>query len=133
MSSTSRYTGTLLYVSFGGTAMTGDQRAFQVTESAGEINATAGSDPSEVYLAGFIGREATMDQLGTTDGTTNWNAMPPGASGSLLWAPQGTATGKPKFTALSKLLERSQSYPYDDVVSVTYRWRINADPGTAIY
>jgi hypothetical protein len=39
-----------------------------------------------------------------------------GASGTLIWAPEGTAAGKPKHQVVAIVKNRSRSMPYDDIV-----------------
>lgn len=121
-------------MSFGGTALSTDMQEFATTEEANEIDATACNDTSSVYLAGMIDRSATATILDATDGTANFNMLTPQASGTLIYAPQGTTAGKPKFTINSAvLLSRNRTVNYSDAVSYEVNWRLNAAPTAGTY
>jgi len=121
-----RFTGKDLYVKFGTTVLTADHREFNVGEAADQIDASAGSGTRKEYLAGLVDGNASMTLLGTTGGTTTWAACAPQTSGTLEWAPEGTAGGKPKFTCGTAIvLGRDTAYPYNDVVSYDIKWGLS--------
>jgi hypothetical protein len=112
-----RYAGTALYVKFGSTVMSGDHRVLKTSEKADSIDATAGADTRKTILPGLAEGDASLSMLGTIGGTAPWAAVAPRTNGTLEWAPEGTAAGKPKYTVDSYVLGRDASYPYNDVVS----------------
>lgn len=123
MAIANRYVGKDLYATFicsaGTIVLTGDQRSLSVDRDADTVDITAGNAGDKSYLATLKDGTAeieVLDQAGTT-ATSFEAAMPEGTSGTLIYAPQGTATTKPKrgFAAIVKSV--SVEYPYADVVS----------------
>lgn len=122
-----RYAGTALYVKFGSTVLTGDHKAFKTSEKADQIDATGGADTYKTWLAGVRDGDCSMNLMGTTGGTAIYNAVAPGVSGTLEWAPEGTAAGKQKWTcSTAVVVSRDADYPYDGVVSYDVGWKLNA-------
>lgn len=122
MSIANRYTGKDLYAQFicaaGTIALTGDQRTLTVDREVDMVDITAGSEADKSYKATIKDGSASvevLDQAGVA-ATDIEVAMPEGTSGTLIYAPQGTVTGKPKrgFVALVKSV--GVEYPYSDVV-----------------
>jgi len=128
-----RYAGTALYVKFGSTVLSGDHRTFEVNETAGEIDASAGNDRRSAYLPGRIDGEANMTLLQSEGGTALFQAVSPQSSGTLEWAPEGTASGKPKRQCLAVALDRSENMGYDEVAMLNIRFRLSGDLTESAY
>ena len=130
------YSGTALVVKWLGTAITGEQRTFRTSESADEIDATAGADVFKTYLPGPRDGEASitiLDAAGTA-GTATWSKLAPQQTGTLQWYPNGTAAGQPVLACATAVsLGRDREFPYDGVVSIDARWRLSTSvtEGTA--
>jgi hypothetical protein len=117
------YTGKNLYITFDGNVLTGDQRTFTVTETMEVVDASAGADVARTYLTTLEDGSATLELLHQEDGTVLWGNVDKGTSGTLIWAPEGTATGKAKHTVTAIVISREQSMPYDDVVALTIEFQ----------
>lgn len=115
------FSGSALYLAWvwsGGTiALHGSFREFSWTPTLSLIDASAGSDSFRQYIAGIgeggdIGWTAVMQESGTALIT----ALARGTRGTLLYGPEGTATGKPKFIIPAMSKGPAFTQPYDDIV-----------------
>ena len=129
-----RYTGKDLAIAWvwtGGTAwLEADFRSMSTTEDQESADSTAGSDTYKAYIptvADASGEVQLLDTTGAT-GTTEWGAIAPANVGTLVWYPEGTATGKPTHTAPAFISSRQREFPYDDVVSITASFQFTAAP-----
>lgn len=121
------FTGKNLYVSFGGTVLSGNQRTFSANEEAGLVDASAGADVARSYLKTLEDGTATIEILGDdgAGGPTLWAAVKPGTSGSLIWAEEGNTTGQPRHTVNALVSSRKKDSPYDDVVVYTVEFQFS--------
>lgn len=113
------YVGKDLYVSFGGTVINAAHRAFDVNRSVDTVDTTAGADTDKSYLATL--KDGTMKLTlldDNTAGTASRRALTVGGTGVLMWGPQGTAVGKPKYGCDAIVTAFSESYPYDGEVQI---------------
>lgn len=112
------YTGKNLYVEYGGVDISGDYRSLNVDRSVSTYDATAGSDEDTSHLIGVRSATATLQVIvENTSGTAIRHVLHEGASGTLIWGPEGTATGKPKYGFLATTTSMADQIPYDDTVS----------------
>lgn len=129
-----KYTGKDMVILFNGVDVSGQGRAFEVSEEADEIDATTyGSDDKE-YIVGMTDRDSSLEVLDDASSATVRNAVRVGSSGSLVWYPRGTASGNQKLSVGTAIVKsRTISYPHDDVVmmSVSVRLSGGIDDGTA--
>lgn len=111
--------GSALYASFGGTLITGDQRAMSWESSVNLIDTTAGADVAESHVTGTTNASISIDWLVSTDaaGSATNSALAEKNSGTLLWGNYGTAAGSPKYGCVATVESVSQDAPYDDVLS----------------
>jgi hypothetical protein len=142
MAIANRYTGQNLYAEFicsaGTIALSGDQRSLTVDREVDVVDVSAGADTDKSYLATLKDGTAeieVMDQASVA-ATGLEAAMPEGTSGTLIYAPQGTASTKPKrgFAAIVQSL--SVEYPYSDAVVYTISFQKSGTllfSGTAQY
>lgn len=142
MAIANRYTGQNLYAEFicaaGTIALSGDQRSLTVDREVDVVDITAGSETDKSYLATLKDGTAEIEVLdqASVAATGLEAAMPEGTSGTLIYAPQGTASTKPKrgFAAIVQSL--SVEYPYSDVVVYTISFQKSGTllfSGTAQY
>jgi len=129
-----RYTGKNLVVSWvysrGTVSLNGDFRSFKTNESVDTADKSAGADTHRSFVPTLRDTTASLEFLDTTgsSGTAQWAATEPGTEGTVVWSPQGTASGAPKYSAAAFIESRDRSMPYDDVVSVTVEFHIQAEP-----
>lgn len=128
-----RYSGRDLYVSFNGVALS-PIRSVELNDEAAEIDATASQDTRGQFLAGIINGDWSVECLDDDTTNTTYNGLAPQTTGTLIVAPQGTASGKKKITYDSAVaLTRGRSTPYGDVVMLTGGGRLNSAPTLATY
>jgi len=111
------YTGKNLYITFGGTVVSGDQRTLSKNGSVDTVDTTAGADTDKSYELTL--RDATFDITildNGGDGSAVRAALYEGNSGTLIYAPEGTAVGKPKYECYAHVTSFNTSYPYDGEV-----------------
>lgn len=117
------FTGKNLLVKWihtGGTVdLSGDFRTVSLTPSIGYANATAGSDASEVYLATVKDVKVSYSGVNPSAGTATEDALVEGTFGTLTIQPQGTATGKRKYTVPAFSSGANVTFPYNDTCEIT--------------
>jgi hypothetical protein len=128
MTVANRYTGKNLYVAFAGQELSGDFTAWEVTRTSDTADVTAGSEDARSYLATLKDATFRLERFDTaTGGSAVMAALVEGASGTVEFGPQGTATGKPKYSAVAIVTNVSSSYPFSDAVVVTADFQRSGD------
>lgn len=127
-----KLSGKALYVSFAGTVLSSEMRSFDVTLTQETADATAGADDYRNYVNTVKAIEASMEivmKQHSTGGSAIKAVLAAGAEGTLLWGPEGTAAGLPKYGFYARVSEASEAIPFDDVwtKSVTFQ-----NAGTAL-
>jgi hypothetical protein len=120
-----KYSGAALYLEFAGSNFSATRRTLDVTHNMETADATAGADAYRNFVTTVKMIEASAEILGltaATGGSAQIAATQPGAFGTLIWAPEGTSTGSPKWGFYAMLSEISPSYPFDDVVVHNAKW-----------
>lgn len=116
------YTGAGLYVQWVGSVSTvtlqGDFRSFSIKPTIGLAKATAGADADEVYLKTVKDAQMSWAGVAQTGGTVLEDALAEGVEGTLIVGPEGTATGKRKWTIPAIALGASFNIPYAEVVEI---------------
>ena len=124
-----RYAGTNLYITFKGTAVSTDYRELSITREMGDVEVTAGSDAAATYVNTYKKGSFKMKLMDQTDGTalsSYKNMMVEGASGTLIWGEEGTATGKPKHTIVIKVDSLEPSLTFDGEATLDISGKFNA-------
>lgn len=114
-----KYSGAALYLEFAGTNISSTRRTLDMTHNMEKADSTAGADQYRNFVSTVKMIEASAEILSlthATGGSAQVAALQAGALGTLIWAPEGTATGKPKWGFYAMLEEISPAYPFDDVV-----------------
>lgn len=133
------FAGTAVYVGWaytGGTVnLAGNYRKVDYKPSIEMIEVTAGGDAAKLYLPAQKDGQFTISGLLDTSGTVGAAAgtlLVEGASGTILYAPEGTASGKPKATipAYSLGLQWGVSYNAVSEFSVTFQQNGTRTDGT---
>lgn len=121
------YTGTNLYIVFGGTVLSADYRSFEPEEEMGVEDASAGSDAARIYKTTLKDGNASLTcrSIAGTAGTAKWANIPVGAEGTLEWGPEGTATGKIKASVNAIVSNRSLPNEYDQVAEWSWEWQFS--------
>lgn len=127
------YTGEALYLKFGSTVLSGDFRQFSVSENVDLVDASAGADAARTYLARLEDGTASLRLLDQSDGTALWDALDKGTSGTLEWAPEGTATGNGRHYAVAIVSSRERSMPYDGVVELSVEFQLSGVVTDTVY
>ena len=126
------YTGKDLIVSWaslvGGTViittdLSGDYRALSYKPSVGKVAATAGSDVFEAYL--MTTKDTVIEYTGVmqTGGTALEDALASGVFGTLTVGPEGTATGKRKYTIPAFAMGGNFNYQYKNEVEISCQFQ----------
>jgi hypothetical protein len=119
-----RMTGKDLYVGWidsSGTAnLSGDFTAFTPDYELETADLSAGADVMRAYKGTLKNFKATLEQFYTgTAGTAVAARLEPGDTGTLLWGPLGSASGKPKWGIHTLVTKVSMPIPFDDGIKVT--------------
>ena len=116
------FTGKNLVVTWvhpGGTIdLSGDYRTLSYKPSIGMVNATAGSDAFESYLATVKDTSISLTAVQQSAGTATEDALIEGTLGTLTIQPEGTATGKRKYTIPAYALGANFDWKYNDTVEL---------------
>ncbi len=122
------FAGSAMYLAWvypGGTVtLQGDFRTFSWSPSLNWIDATAGADTFEELLPSFgTGADITCTMVMQAGGTALLAALDRQTAGTLIYGPEGTATGKVKYTIPATSAGPQFSQPYNDVVELTASFR----------
>lgn len=121
--------GSALYAHFihaGGTVvLTGDQRSMSWDDTQSFADTTAGSDAATSQVTTTYSVTGSFDFLDNGESEAYASIMFPGASGTLVWGPQGTATGKPKYELPIDWEGMSNSAEYSSEITKSATWRNN--------
>ena len=134
-----RHTGKNMYITYNGTVLSADYQTVTVKREFGKAEKTAGADSHASYIPTYGDTSVELEVLkkGGTAGTTEWGvlvgALGTSTDGTLIWAPEGTASGKPKTTATGFIESLETEYPFDDIVKVTITFQCNATPSDTVY
>lgn len=123
------YTGSGLYVKFGSTVLSSRFKSWEETQEAGLANASAGADTMNTYLSTLDDGSASLELLEAAVGTALFNAVAPRTSGTLEWGPEGTTSGKPKYTVVAIVKSRKRSVVHDDVTKLSIEFQFNSSTG----
>lgn len=123
------YSGKQLYVSFKGTAISGDHRGMDVASGVKIEDTTAGADVAESHIV--LTTNATIDltilDLDGAPGQAIRTLLVEGATGELLYGPEGNAATKPKFGCQATVTSVNKGYPYDGAVELKVTFTRNGD------
>jgi hypothetical protein len=124
-----RYTGLDLYISFKGVSLQTDKRTFTVNEAIDQADSSAGTSIDRTHILTQRGAEFSLEYLETlgSAGSALRTALALGGSGTLIYAPEGTATGKPRYACIASVVGLDRAYPFEDVVTVTANFVKNGE------
>lgn len=121
MASAGQYVGSSWYGTWthsAGTAvLSGNQTKFGMERTVDTIEVTAGSDTQKAYLPTVTDNKFTYAyyDAGTAAaaGTLLASVLKPNTQGTITFAPQGTATGKPKYQIAAVVTSQKIEYAFD--------------------
>lgn len=126
-------TGTNLYLIFGSTVLDTDYRSFSATEEGGLVDASAGSDTNRTYLTTLKDGSASATIVVQSGDTNTWDAVAPQTSGSLIWALEGTTTGKRHYDVDAIVASREVSMEYADLIVGDIEFQFSGAVSNATY
>lgn len=134
-----RKAGTNAYIKFNGGTVNSDYRTLDVSRSIDIVEKSAGSDGAKTYITTLKDGTASLEM--TYAGGTATNSylaqFSVGTEGTLEWAPEGTATGKPKFAVNAIVVGHSHTSPYNELITYTVDFQfsgtVTSDVFTATY
>lgn len=123
--STSRYTGDGLYATWKGQVITNSFTNMEQSDSIDTVDITAGDERDRAHIATIRDAEITLDifEEAIAGGTVLRRELYVGNSGTLIWGPEGTATGKPKYSCVATITSISRGIQFDGAVarSITFQ------------
>jgi len=136
-----RFSGSAMHLAWiwtGGTInLHSEFREFSYSPTLSLIDASAGSDTFRNYLPGIgEGGDISLTMVMptySTGGTALLAALASGNQGTLIYGPEGTATGRPKVTIPAFSRGPSFTQPYDDVVELMCGFQQSSAASTAAY
>jgi Flp pilus assembly protein TadG len=122
MSAINRYIVNAAYLAWNSVNITDDYVSVKMDSKATLVDVTAGNDPDMSYKTGRRDNTWTIEFVDvgtatTASGGTVARIFYAGNSGTVEFAPQGTATGKPKY--LGVMVVESVSTPYTSYNKIT--------------
>ena len=126
MGATDRITGKDLYVTFCGTAMSGDFTSVSFNEEGDLVDLTAAADAFHYYASlNCKDGECTLEAF--YGGSATFVNVAVNTAGTLIIAPKGTAATNPKYTWSRAIVKsREQSLPYDDGVTISVTFQLSS-------
>jgi len=136
-----RYTGNLLYISFGAVVISTDYKSLGVSESMDTVDVTAGSSIDRTHIPTLRAVEFSLDafQVIGLNGTALRAKFATGVQGELIYGPEGTAAGKPKYACLVTVISSDVTYPFDGDISLSATlmrngaWTANFDHSASVF
>lgn len=119
------YTGSALYLAFNGTVLDTDYRAFNPSEDGDLSDVSAGADANRTYVTNLKDGTASGTILVQADDTTIWGAVAVFAEGTLEWAEEGTAAGKPRHHVNAIVTGRNKTAEYASEVTADISWQFS--------
>ena len=134
MATTTRMTGKDLQVVFAGGRITGDFTRFSISETGDQEDLTAGSETVHYYIPKLSDWTGTLESFFNNATLTVWDSMAINAIGTMVWSPEGTATGSDKFTCTRVIVSgRDQTHPFDGSSVYTVNFQGSAAITESVY
>ena len=131
------FTGSALVLQWiwsGGTVTLGtDYRTVSWTPTVGYADITAGSDTHVGRLTTLKDATAAVTLVDSVQGTATYASLDAGAGGTLIIAPQGTASGKRKITFPCFCDGANPSYTYNDTTTIAVNFTGNGAYTDGVY
>ncbi len=128
------YLGVAAYVIFGSDVLTGRYTSLNLEESVDLVDKSAGADTHKSFLAALQQGTFTMGFNSEADSTAPWAAVGLGTEGTFDYAPEGTGSGQPKYSAVCIVSARDRAIANADLerINVTFTRQIELTESTYI-
>jgi hypothetical protein len=108
--------------------MNTDFQTFAFNPTVEFYDQTAGADTSKSRMPGMKDGTASYKGLMQSGDLPAWgSAFAPGTSGTLVYCPEGTASGKFAGTVPAYVTDFQQNYAYNSLVEANVSWILNGD------
>lgn len=124
--STQRYTGEALVITYDAVVISADFLRLVVDDSIATVDITAGNQRDRAHIPTtrhVIFRLDLLQQAKNPTGTAIRQALRVGNQAELVYAPEGTAIGKPKYACVATVTACKITYPFEDVVRMEVELR----------
>lgn len=120
-----KYSGSDLVVTFGGTTISDHGASVDVDEDHATPDVTSFGDDNGAYIGGGVThRKASFDGFDDTAGAV-YAAIAPGTSGTLLIYPQGNVTGNPRRSVNALVTKRKRGFKIGDKVALSAEFQMD--------
>jgi len=127
------YIGRNAYLIFGSTVLSTRYTTVDTDESVALVDKSAGSDTHDSFLAALASGSLSVGFNHNAGDTATWNAVAPGTEGTLIYAPEGTATTKPKHTVVCIVENRQSKIAYNDLRRMTVSFKTQEAVTQSVY
>jgi len=128
------YRGKNVVVEFGGVDISGDGRSVNYEQSSDPLDTTVYGLDERTKTPGLLDGSGGFEGLDTTgDWTAAWEAIVPGASGTLAIYPEGKTEGQREVTFTAIITNRSLTLPYDELATVSLSFEISGPVSEGTY
>ena len=117
----------VIWVTSGGTAtLTTEYQKFSYQRTQDKFDLSRASDTDGTYLLGIKNGTAKYSGLALSAGTALSDLLALGTYGTITVAPEGTASGKRKFTFPAFTTnDPEQSFAFNELIKVEPEWQFN--------
>ncbi len=128
------YLGQGAYVIFGSQVLTGRYTSINLEESADMVDKSAGADTHKSFLDALHQGTFTMGFNLESDSTVEWASVALGTEGTFDYAPEGTGSGEPKYSAVCIVSARDRATANADLerANVTFTRQIALTESTYV-
>lgn len=131
MALANRYTGSAMALTINDIPLAADYKSLAVKESVNSAEGTAGGDAHEYSVPTYAASSISVELLGVAQDDDEYGDIQTetakGATGDLVWGPEGDAEGAPRFTATGYVESRDQDLKFDDMVTLKFTYKCTAD------
>jgi len=127
------YLGTNAYLIFGSTVLSGRYTSIDLGRGVALVDKSAGSDTHDSFLAALKNGTYAISFHKNAGDTATYAATVPGTEGTLIYAPEGTATGKPKHTCVCIVESVADPLTYNGLANYTINFKNQNDVALTVY
>lgn len=113
------YLGRGAYLTFGSIVLSARYTTIDTDESGDLVDKSAGSDTHDSVLAGLAKGQVSVSLNHSAGDTATWNGLAFGTEGTVTYAPEGTASGKPKYTGVGMIQSRQRKQGFNEITRLS--------------
>jgi len=132
MAPPTRATGSDVFLKFNGTQLDTNYKTLSVSESVTIHDQSPGSAIDRTFLTAELWGSASATIKRPAGDTAVWDALVPGASGTLEWGDQPTAPLKTRFYADAIVSKRRKTALYDGSMIIDALWTLDGAIGETV-